>query len=263
MRRSGRIDEAITSAQASLASNAKSLSLYNALGLAYLDKRNLVLARFVFQKATQEIDDADQNAVLQSNIGWTFYLDDDKSAATEHLQRALELDPNLVPALVQLSRVYMDDHNYQDTVPLLERAAALDPGNADIQLTLGVAYRGVGRLDDAEAAYRQALKLDPSDPSPELNLGVLQADYRKDYDAGIAAFRRYVSSGGAEKALAEEYIKSVEFEKSVADKRAKAEAERKARAEERKRKEGLAVEPKDAPTPEDGEVPDDGSGGEP
>jgi tetratricopeptide (TPR) repeat protein len=270
LRRSGKIDEAISTAQAALAANSKSLPLYNALGLAYLDKPNLVLAKFVFQKATQEIDGADDNAVLQSNIGWTFYLDDNKPAATEHLERALGLDPDLVPALVQLSRVYMDDHNYTDTVPLLERAARLDPNNADVQLTLGVAYRGVGRLEEAEAAYQRALALDPSDPAPRFNLGVLKADYRKDYDGGIAAFEAYVAAGGPEAALAQDYIKSIELEKTLAEKRAKAEAERKARAEERKRKEALANEApppgeEEEPAPEGGDAgvgPGDGNPGE-
>ncbi|MEZ4235966.1 MAG: tetratricopeptide repeat protein [Myxococcota bacterium] len=256
LRRAGQADEAIAAARDALSTNAKSLALYNALGLAYLEKRNLVLARFVFQKATQEIEGAENNAVLQANIGWTYYLDDDKPAATEHLQKALELDPELVPALVQLARVYMDDHDYEDTVPLLERAATLDPNNADVQLTLGVAYRGVGRLDDAQAAYDRAMKLAPDDPAPLFNMGVLEGDYRKDYNGAIASFQKYIAANGQEKALAQEYVDAVEREKTDAEKKAKAEAERKARAEERARKEAMANEP----APDDGAMPADGGG---
>lgn len=249
LRELGRIDEAIAASKEALKINAKSVAVYNNFGLAYLDKGNLVLAKFIFQKAVQEIDGAEDNALLQTNLGWTLYRDDNSPAATEHLKKALELDPNLVPALVYLSRVYMDDHNYDETVPLLENAARLDPNNADVQLTLGVAYRGTGRLDEAEKAYQRALSLNPSDPSPHLNLGVLRGDYRKDYDGAVDEFSKYISSGGKEKALAETYIRDVKKEKELSEKRVAADAEKKARDEERKRKEAEAASAP-APAPE-------------
>ena len=250
LRRNGRVDDSIAAAREAIKVNAKSLPVYNALGLAYLEKNNLVLARFVFQKAIQEIDDAEDNAMLQANFGRAYYLADDKAKGTEHLQRALQLAPDLVIAKVYLARIYMDDHNYADTVPLLEEAARLDPGNADIQLTLGVAYRGVGRLDDAEKAYERALQLDEADPSPHLNLGVLKGDYRKDYKGAVAAFNTYLDAGGVERELVEGYIRDVERERKLSEKRAKAAEERKARAEERKRKEALANQPDPEPEPE-------------
>lgn len=255
LRKVGRVDDAIAAAKEALRINTKAIEVYNALGLAYLEKKNIVLAKFVFQKAEQEIDGAKNNAVLQTNIGWTYYLDDNKPEATSRLQHALETDPNLVPALVYLSKVYMEDKNYADTVPLLENAARMDPNNADVQLTLGVAYRGVGRLDDAERAYQRALAIDPSDPAPHLNLGVLKGDYRKDYDGAVQEFNAYIAANGSESALAQDYIKAVQREKDLSDKRAKAELERKQREEERKRKEQEQPQPQPQPAEP---APDDG-----
>lgn len=263
LRRQGKLDEALKAAQEALKVNAKYLPVYNNFGLVYLDKGNLVLAKFVFQKAVQEIEGAEKSADLLTNLGWTYYLEDNKPEATTQLKAALAVEPDLVPALVYLARVYMDDHNYTDTVPLLEQAVKLDPNNGDLYLTLGVAYRGMNRLDDAKAAYDKALALNPSDPAPHFNQGVLLGDYRKDYTGAVEAFNRYISAGGPERALAETYIKDIEKEKSNAEKRAKAEAERKAKEEERKRKEELLKQPEGQPGGETpGGTPGEAPGGE-
>jgi len=251
LRRDGRLDEAIQQSKEALEVNANHLGIYNNFGLAYLEKGDPAIARFIFTKALQQIEGAENNAWLHTNIGWAYYLDGNVPAAAQELEKAVKLDPELVPALVYLSRVYMDDHNYGDTVPLLETAARLDPNNADVQLTLGVAYRGVGRLDDAQAAYQKALTLDPSDPSPRYNLGILLGDYRKDYDGAVAQLQEYIASGGEHSDQAAAYIDEIKKEKSLAEKRAKAEEERKAREAERERKEQLIEStPEPAPQPE-------------
>jgi len=260
LRKNNQPTEAIAAAKEALKVDTKSIGVYNNFGLACLDQKNLVLAKFVFQKAIQEIDGAENDPTLQTNLGWTYYLDHDVPSATEHLQKALAIDPNLVPALVYLSRLYMDDHNYAATVPLLENAAAQDPKNADLQLTLGVAYRGVGRLDDAQKAYSKALTLAPGNPAPHFNLGVLLGDYRKDYDGAVAEFNQYVAAGGPQSDLAQTYIKDVTKEKEIAAKRAAADAERKAKEEERKKQEqekqnSGGTDPTPAPAPEPAPTP--------
>jgi tetratricopeptide (TPR) repeat protein len=250
LREQGRVDEAIEESKKALHINAKSLGVYNAFGLCYLDRKDYTLARFILQKAVQEIEGAEGNAFLQTNLGWTYFMEGNVPQATFHLKKAVEVDGNLVPALVYLSKIYMEDHNFADTIPMLENAARLDPTNADIQLTLGVAYRGVGRLEDAERSYQRALQLDPSDPAPHFNLGVLIGDYRKDYTGAINAFSQYIAGGGPEKALAEQYIKDIQKEKELSEKRAKAAEEAKRREEERKRKEELVKQEESGGTPE-------------
>lgn len=240
LRADGRVDEAIEESKKALRINAKSLGIYNAFGLCYIARKDYTLARFILQKAVQEIEGAEDNAFLQTNLGWTYFLQGNTPQATFHLKKAVEADPDLVPALVYLSKIYMEDHNYADTISLLENAARLDPANAEIQLTLGVAYRGTGRLDDAQSAYQRALQLDPANPAPHFNLGVLIGDYRKDYASAIASFQQYIAGGGPETALAEQYIRDIQKEKELSEKRAKLAEETKRREEERKRKEELA-----------------------
>lgn len=255
LRSSGRHDAAIDEAKAALAINANHLPVYNNFALTYLDKGDTTLARFILQKALQSVEGAVNNATLHTNLGWSYYLDGNKPAAKESLDKAVELEPELVPALMYLSRVYLDDRNYEAMVPLLETAKRVDPINPDVQLTLGIAYRGVGQLDDARKAYEQALVLDPADPTAHFNLGILLGDYEKDYDGAIAAFQRYVDAGGADAARASQYIDDVGKEKERAERKARAEAKRREREAERAKEQAL-LESEAEPTENTTDEPD-------
>lgn len=256
LRKQGKPTDAIEASKAALAINANSIEVYNNFGLAYMDQGNLTLARFIFQKALQSIPEAESNAYIHTNLGWVSYQDGNVPLATSELKKAVDLDSELVPALVYLSRVYMDDKNYADTVPLLETATAKDPTNADLYLTLGVAYRGVGRLDDAEAAYKKALELAPGNPSPHFNLGVLLGDFKKDYDGAVVAFNAYIDAGGERAELASEYIKEVEKEKKRAERRQKALEDKKKRDAERAKEKALVEKAKAEAGPDDGAAPE-------
>lgn len=241
LRKQGKVDEAIREAQAALNINSNSLAVYNNLGLAYLDRNDLDLARFVFEKANASVDGASNNAYIQCNLGWVYYKQGKKGLALGRLQEAVKLDPNLVPALVYLSHLYMDDRNYADVVPLLETAIRKDPNNHGVLVNLGVAYRGVGRLEDAKRANERALQIDPKNPDPYFNLGVLYGDYLKQYDDALNAFNLYLQRGGTQKDLAAEYVKDVEKAKKRAEKKKQQEA---------KAKEQPAPPPPEQPAPE-------------
>ncbi|MEO0603407.1 MAG: tetratricopeptide repeat protein, partial [Myxococcota bacterium] len=150
LRSQGKPDEAIEQAKQALKVNANSLPVYNNFALAYLDKGDTTLARFILQKALQGIEGAQTNAYLHTNLGWSHYLDGNKPAAVQSLDKAVTLEPGLVPALVYLATVYLEDRNYADMIPLLETALENDPVNADVYLNLGIAFRGMQRFDDAK-----------------------------------------------------------------------------------------------------------------
>ena len=203
LRKQGDVDGAVAEAKKALKINANSLDVYNNMGLAYIDLEEFALAQFVYQKALT-LDGADQNAYIRCNYGWTMYLKGEKGLATFQLQKAVELDPELVPALIYLSKLYMEDRNYTDTIELLERAAAKAPDNHGVQMNLGVAYRGVGRLEDAAKAYQTAIALDSENVDPYYNLGILYGDYTKDYDKAIESFEMYIIYGGKITEIGEE-----------------------------------------------------------
>ena len=239
LRKTGRPDAAIEEAKTALKVNANSLAIYNNFALAYLDKGDTTLARFILQKALQGIEGAQTNAYLHTNLGWSHYLDDNKNAAVASLKKAVELEPTLVPALVYLATVYLEDRNYEDMIPLLETARQNDPENPNVHLNLGIAYRGMGRLEEAKQACVTASELDPDDPDPWFNLGILLGDSFKEYESSVEAFETYLAKGGADTERTQVYIAAVNKERETAERRRKAEEAREKREDARRREQEL------------------------
>jgi len=263
LRRRGQLDEAVVQARAARAFNSKSLPVFNDLGLVYVEKGDLSMARFVFLKALGQVEGAKNNAAIRTNFGWTLYLSEEPLQARVQLQESYALDNKYLPTLVYLSHLYLDDRNYADAVPLLEEAARQEPDNYSTLVNLGIAYRGDGKLDQSKATYERALTIEPSAADPWLNLGVLLGDYYKDYDGATQAFNTYLQRGGTQKELVDVYLKDITKEKARAEKKASRDAERKKREAERLERERLLREaeknkdgnaPPDSP-PEGGDAP--------
>ncbi len=226
----GRLDEAYNAAKSALKVNANSAEIYNNLGLIYLDRGQLELAQFTYQKALYTLDGASENGLLHCNLGIVYVRQDKRAEAKASFERALELDPELVPAMVYLSDYYLSNRNYGDTVGLLEQAKTLRPEDPAIRVNLGVGYRGVGRYEEAKGEFEKALDLDLEDPSPWLNLGILYGDYMKAYEAAVDAYQRYIDRGGAQADAArgyiEETVKEQERVKKLESRKAKLEEDR-------------------------------------
>jgi hypothetical protein len=77
-------------------------------------------------------------------------------------RRALELDPFLVPAVVNLANL----HYAQDAIPeaqaLYERAISLEPDLFEAHFNLGNICHDLGRYAEAERCYEAALRLNPT-----------------------------------------------------------------------------------------------------
>lgn len=252
----GELDEAIRAAKAALQINTQSVQLYNSLGLAYLEKGEVALARFVYEKARNTVPGADESAAIHANLGRVLRAQEDLPNARFHLTRAVELDETYIPGLVQLSDLFLEDRNYGDAVGLLQKAKALDERNFWVLINLGIAYRGSGELDKAQAEYEAAIKLDAEDPSPHFNLGILDGDYRKEYGKGIKALETYIEMGGPDAERAQEYIDGLAKEKRRADRRReREEARKKAEEEAAERARLLEQESGGEPAPEGGDEP--------
>jgi tetratricopeptide (TPR) repeat protein len=100
---------------------------------------------------------ADQYFMVASN------LDDGRpetfdEAATAY-RRALEIDPYLVPALVNLANIHYARDEIAEAQALYERAIALESDVFEGHFNLGNIFHDLGRYREAQACYREALKL--------------------------------------------------------------------------------------------------------
>jgi Flp pilus assembly protein TadD len=77
-------------------------------------------------------------------------------------RRALEIDPYLVPALVNLANL----HYAQDAIPeaqaLYERAITLEPDLFEAHFNLGNIFHDLGRYPEAQGSYEASLSLNPT-----------------------------------------------------------------------------------------------------
>ncbi|MDP2317275.1 MAG: tetratricopeptide repeat protein [Pseudomonadota bacterium] len=250
LRQLRRFDEAIAEAKAALGINSKAIPVYNELALVYLDTKQFDLARFTLQKAQNDIDGAKGNARLYAVLGEVYYRLDYSGDAVQSFQKALELDPYQLPALLYLAGYHMDNRSWTDATPLLERAAKIVPKDGGVQLNLGISYRGEGRFEDAKKAYLEALRLSPSNPEPHRNLGVLYGDYMKAYDAALQSIEDYRRAGGKPADEIDAWVASIKKEqKKVEDKRRRDDERLKREQDERKKEDEAAIVPA-APAPD-------------
>jgi tetratricopeptide (TPR) repeat protein len=83
-----------------------------------------------------------------------------EEAATAY-RKALELDPFLVPALINLANIHYSRGETDDAQALYTRAIGLEPDFFEAHFNLGNIYHDLGRFQDAQTCYLEALHLNP------------------------------------------------------------------------------------------------------
>lgn len=76
-------------------------------------------------------------------------------------RKALELDPYLVAALINLANVHYSRDELVEAQALYERAIGLEPDFFEAHFNLGNIYHDLGQFAQAQACYREALRLNP------------------------------------------------------------------------------------------------------
>lgn len=93
-------------------------------------------------------------------------------AASRAYRRALEIDPCLVPALINLANIHYAREHLIEAEVLYDRAIALQPDLFEAHFNLGNVYHDLGRLDEARACYEEALALNGEYPEAHFYLAV-------------------------------------------------------------------------------------------
>jgi tetratricopeptide (TPR) repeat protein len=87
--------------------------------------------------------------------------DSTQEEAAAAYRQALELDPHLVAALINLANIHYNRDELAEAQALYERAIGLESDFFEAHFNLGNIYHDLGRYPDAQMCYREALRLNP------------------------------------------------------------------------------------------------------
>ena len=76
-------------------------------------------------------------------------------------RKALELDPYLAAALINLANIHYSRDELAEAQALYERAIGLEPDFFEAHFNLGNIYHDLGRFSEAQECYLEALRLNP------------------------------------------------------------------------------------------------------
>lgn len=94
-----------------------------------------------------------------------------ESAAAAY-RKALIVDPDLVPAIVNLANIHYARDELIEAQALYERAIGLEPDCFEAHFNLGNILHDLGRFDRALTCYRHAVALNPAYPDAHFYLAV-------------------------------------------------------------------------------------------
>lgn len=110
--------------------------------------------------------------------------------AAQAYRRALEEDPDLVAALINLANIRYARDELAEAQALYERAIVIDPSYFEAHFNLGNIHHDHGRYAEAEACYRDALALNPDYADAHFYLAVTLEKMGRSSDAR-AHWRQY------------------------------------------------------------------------
>ena len=106
-----------------------------------------------------------QTALAEDYFRAASLLDDGDEAKLEDAaaayRKALELDPYLVAALINLANIHYSRDELVEAQALYERAIGLESDFFEAHFNLGNIYHDLGRFTEAQSCYREALRLNP------------------------------------------------------------------------------------------------------
>ncbi|MEK6629521.1 MAG: tetratricopeptide repeat protein [Acidobacteriota bacterium] len=122
---------------------------------------------------------------------------ENRARAADAYRQALEVEPRLVPATINLANIHYANDHLIEAQALYERAIALDPDVFEGFFNLGNIHHDLGRYAEAEGFYRRALEISPGYPEAHLYLAVAleKADRPGDARPHWQAYRNLAPNG--------------------------------------------------------------------
>jgi len=155
---------------------------------------------------------------LFNNLGNTYDAVGDEDTAMEILEAAVEINPSLAEARMNLGNIYLKKERVADAIFEYQAALKINPGDAKAHINLGNAYNERGWLADAINEYTAAIKLDHSIVDGYKNLALIYTKQDK-YHSALAQLKQAVAIEPTDAALysrlGDVYMRMGDYDKAV------------------------------------------------
>ena len=136
---------------------------------------------------------AREEAYRANNTGVALLEQFKHKEAADAFRRALQLDPGLALARINLGIALFNVPDLPAAQKELQAAAASAPTAPQPHYLLGLLAKTQNRTEEAIASFRKVLSIDPKDVGANINLGQLLAQQRK-YPEAVAVLRTAVAA---------------------------------------------------------------------
>ena len=136
---------------------------------------------------------AREEAYRANNIGVALLEQFKHKEASDAFKRALQLEPGLALARVNLGIALYNVPDLPAAQKELQAAAAAAPTLPQPHYLLGLLAKTQNKPEEAIAAFQRVLRIDPNDAGTNVNLGQLYAQQRK-YPEAIAVLRTGIAA---------------------------------------------------------------------
>ncbi len=159
--------------------NAVALNKLLADAQTALDAKDYATAEKDYQDFLAKKPD---QASVHFQLGYTYTALEKPTEAAQEYRKAIELDPSMAAAYLNLGLTLMQTNPAAAIEPLL-KALELKPGQTAANLALGVAYEGTHKPAEAEKSYAAAVKIDPNNFDAHASLARVLLDEKKGPEA--------------------------------------------------------------------------------
>lgn len=141
----GKYQEAAAEYRKAIGKNPQALDLHFRLGRVILiDSQGPGALESARREFEAELALNHGDAAAEYEVGQILVTQGKRDAGAGHLERALELRPDFMEALLAVSKVRLDEKRYPEAISLLSRAIELHPGSEAAHYSLMLAYRNSG-----------------------------------------------------------------------------------------------------------------------
>lgn len=103
--------------------------------------------------------------------GFDHFIKGRYKAASEEFELAVQLDPKFIPALNNLSVMFMREKRLEQAETRIQLLLSMDPGSAVAHNNMGVCHVLKNEIEPAVMEFNKAIELDPGLSAPCINLG--------------------------------------------------------------------------------------------